>query len=143
MGFSPRKTIGFVLAIGFALQVTCASLASLLGVCPVGTVPTGIASSSLEDELPPCHKSSQTEDESSSSDTSGSDCCQKELTVSFETPTHRISSEKIKFQFVHLFSVFPIRFAFQSVSNQRQIHADGIPFFSAIHSPSVLQVFLI
>lgn len=143
MEFSPKKTVGFALALGFAVQVTCASLTILFGVCPVGTVPASIESSSLEDRLPPCHKSTSTEEKSSSSDSSGTDCCQKGMTVSFETPNHRISPEKIKFHFVYLFSMPQIRLASQMISGQGQIHSLGIGFFSSTHSPSILQVFLI
>ncbi|EPG75919.1 hypothetical protein LEP1GSC058_0378 [Leptospira fainei serovar Hurstbridge str. BUT 6] len=143
MEFSPKKTIGFVLALGFVVQITCASLTSLLGVCPVGTASIGIKSSSSGDDLPPCHKSSQAEEKSSSSDSSGTDCCQKGMTASFEAAAHRISLEKIKSQFIHLFSVLPIRIASQIILEQGRIRADGIRFFSATRSPSLLQVFLI
>lgn len=71
MQSASKKAIGYLLAIGFILQVACVSIYNLTGNCLVSM-------SYLEKEtsqVPPCHKTEKPEQKSESS---SNECCPKE-----------------------------------------------------------------
>ncbi|TGK04225.1 hypothetical protein EHQ53_03490 [Leptospira langatensis] len=136
-----KKTIGFVLALGFALQVACSSIASLTGSCPV-TMESAI--SVQTEKLPPCHKTSEKSDEKNSSDPQ-KDCCGKDapVSVSVNDSWQSVDAQKLKIEKIVLHSFLPqtsvsLSFRESVVPKSRQIRNISRP-----QALSLLQTFLI
>ncbi|TGK18951.1 hypothetical protein EHO61_08560 [Leptospira fluminis] len=137
---SSKKVAG-ILLLGFLLQVSCASLASLFGICPIDNPQNRFQTvAQSEADVPPCHADRSSQRESSESESG--DCCQKDFTASSEDSILRVSLDKLKMEIVSIPFFLPLQTKLETPSFRRVL-ADRNGSFSKIRTYSFLQVFLI
>ncbi|TGJ99140.1 hypothetical protein EHO59_14775 [Leptospira semungkisensis] len=136
-----KKTIGFVLALGFAMQVACSSIASLIGSCPVSM---GASVSVKTEKLPPCHKSSEKSESENSSDPQ-KNCCGKDAPVSVTANDswQSVDGQKLKIEKIVLHWFFPQSKVYLSLREGFLPSSQKIRNISRPQTLSLLQTFLI
>ncbi|TGK08729.1 hypothetical protein EHO60_14195 [Leptospira fletcheri] len=137
---SSKKVAG-ILLLGFALQVSCASLASLFGICPIDSSQKRFQTvAQSEAGVPLCHTDRSSQKEPSESESG--DCCQKDFTASSEDSVFRVSLDKLKMEIISLPFSLPVQAKLENPSFH-SIAANQSGSFSKIRIYNFLQVFLI
>lgn len=140
MSLGSKKAIGYVLAIGFLLQIVCVSVYSLTGNCPVSM--SYLQKQKETSQTPPCHRSEKSQQNNESS---SNECCPKENSVASLDLSKLLDWEKLGLHKILIFLFISELNSPQIVLENVNLDDSYIPILSSSHtlSLSTLQVFLI